>query len=156
MADGNYDGSPGGDMARKDQMRSDPSKVVAMYDANGHIFCYTFFRIKGDWAAALGALQPEVQMFLEEWRSRNPPCPLHVIDAGCGDGLLADYIQLPRDAELHGFDLSRKMVARAGQRFRCSFKVADIGTDLLLMLGWICSTLQTFRLHLLQWRAWPL
>lgn len=112
-----------------DQMPSDPVKVAALYDANAET--YGADTIADGWAATFQAMQPKFQMFLDAWRSRCPSRPLRVLDAGCGDGLLAEYIELPKGTELRGCDLSAKLVAIAEKKgIYASLIVADLGVEL--------------------------
>jgi predicted TPR repeat methyltransferase len=55
------------------------------------------------------------QLLCEAIRPHLPEKPMHMLDLGCGTGLLGELLR-PHAATLHGVDLSEKMLAEAKQR----------------------------------------
>jgi SAM-dependent methyltransferase len=108
-----------------DQLPTDPATVAAIYDAKAD--SYGADTVADGWAATFDAMRPEFESFLDTRGSSAATRPLRVLDAGCGDGLLPEYISMPPGTELHGNDLSPKLVAAAQQKgFYASTVVADL------------------------------
>lgn len=124
-----------------DKLPTDPAMVAAMYDGkadtsetfarrlsalllpsftHSHRQAMIMDRYGEDtmadgWVATFNAMRPEFEQFVEAWQDRarqtSAQRPLRVLDAGCGDGLLPEYVSMPVGTELHGNDLSPKLVA---------------------------------------------
>jgi len=111
------------------KLPTDPATVSALYDAKADT--YGTDTLADGWAATFNAMRPEFVEFVHDWQGRgdkrDSKRPLCVLDAGCGDGLLPEYIELPADTELSGNDLSEQLVAVAEKKGAYkSLCVADI------------------------------
>ena len=66
---------------------TDRAKVAALYNAGAQ--SYGADTIADGWDATFEHMRPEFEAFLKERQERGRgSVPLHVLDAGCGDGLL--------------------------------------------------------------------
>ena len=108
---------------------TDPATVAAIYDAKAD--SYGADTLADGWHATFSAMRPEFEEFVEERRTNaRAGGALCVLDAGCGDGLLAEHLALPAGAVLSGNDLSERLVelARAKNLYR-SLCVADCSRE---------------------------
>ena len=106
---------------------TDRAKVAALYNAGAQ--SYGADTIADGWDATFEHMRPEFEAFLKDRQERGRgSVPLHVLDAGCGDGLLPEHIAMPAGTELTGCDLSERLVAIALRKgaYR-SLCVADCG-----------------------------
>lgn len=91
---------------------TDPKVVQALYDANAAI--YTGEVLRDGWKATFDHVVPEIRRIVGAG-------PARVLDAGCGDGLLTRFWEVPDEVLLYGVDLSAEQLKRSRKTGKYEF-----------------------------------
>lgn len=92
-----------------DNTPTNPKDVVARYNKNAAAYTRTF---QEGWGSTLDLVSTELDIHLPKLGG-----PISLLDAGCGDGALADMFDFkPYDISLHGVDGAKNMLSIAKRK----------------------------------------
>ena len=95
-------------------MPTDPAAVARGYNALADTYAKQV--LQDGWAVSFDRVREEIGEFLQEREVATTATPLTGLDAGCGDGLLAQHITFPVGSQLDGIDLSQSLTDIANNR----------------------------------------